>query len=114
METWVKIIAILFAWWAFSVALAFRKGRFVKYLQQEAPVLFLLPHWLSTVILIFAMLIIAPYVMLEPFSFVRELWLNWKLRMVAARTRKMSKGQNSELKNLFEKLADGLDDIAKN
>lgn len=104
------IFIALFAWWALSVALAFRKGVFVERLRQELPVLFMLPRWMSTALLIFAMLIIAPYVMREPFVFIHQ-W--WKLKMFARKFRKMSKGKDPELKQKLEKVAKGLDELSK-
>lgn len=103
----------LLAWWAFSVALTFRKGVFVERLRNELPVLFMLPRWMSVSVLIFAMLIIAPYVMREPFILIRDVWMNWKLKRIARRIRKMSAGKDSELSEKLKTVADGLDEIAK-
>lgn len=104
------IFIALLAWWTFSVALTFRKGIFIERLQNANPVLFMLPRWMSTAILIFLMLIIAPYVMRGPFVFVYQ-W--WKLRCVARRIRKMAAGKDPELNEKLKSIADGLDEIAK-
>lgn len=107
------IFIALFAWWAFSVAIVFRKGVFVERLRNEMPVLFMLPRCLSVNILIFAMLIIAPYVMREPFLLIWNTWMNWKLKRIAKRIRKMSNGKDPELNKKLKDVADGLDEISK-
>lgn len=113
MEIWIKIFAALFIWWVLSVTLAFRKGVAVRRLEEEMPVLFMIPRWMAVSVLILCMVIVAPYVMLEPFKFVRDLYYSWKMRQVSRRIRKMAKSKNAEVNQLLTKVAEGLDELSK-
>lgn len=99
------IILFLFTWWAFSVVLTFRSGIFVKRLQEEIPVLFMLPQWLSIFLLIFVMAVIAPYVMTAPVKLARR-WI--LLRLIAWRVRRMAMGKEAglsgELKSISKRI----------
>jgi predicted neutral ceramidase superfamily lipid hydrolase len=99
------IILFLVTWWAFSVVLTFRSGIFVKRLQDEIPVLFMLPQWLSISLLIFIMAVIAPYVMTAPVKLARR-WI--LLRLIAWRVRRMARGKDAglsgELKSISKQI----------
>lgn len=114
---WLTIFAALFIWWMVSVALAFRKGIFVEQLQRDLPMLFMIPRWMSIGALLLCMLIIAPYVMLEPFKVVRQIWRSWiqrrKLKMISRGIRKMAKSKDAEVNELLTKAADDLDELTK-
>jgi len=114
---WLTIFAALFIWWMVSVALAFRKGIFVEQLQRDLPMLFMIPRWMSIGALLLCMLIVAPYVMLEPFKVVRQIWRSWiqrrKLKMISRGIRKMAKSKDAEVNELLTKAADDLDELTK-
>lgn len=113
MEIWIKIFAGLFLWWVFSVTLAFRKGVAVRRLEEEMPVLFMIPRWMAVCVLILCLVIVAPYIMLEPFKAVRDLYRSWKLKLISRRIRRMAKSKNDEVNQLLTKVADGLDELSK-
>lgn len=109
----IYIFIFLLAWWGLSAALAFRKGVFVKMLQDNVPVLFMLPAWFSVTIIFLCMVVVAPYVMLEPFVVVREWWRNRQLRRIAKGIRKMAETKNPALTADLKKIADALDQLSK-
>lgn len=113
MEIWIKIFAGLFLWWVFSVTLAFRKGVAIKKLEEQMPVFFMIPRWMAVLVLILCFIIVAPYIMLEPFKAVRDLYRSWKLKLISRRIKKMARSKNDEVNQLLTKVADGLDELSK-
>ncbi|HRI60114.1 MAG TPA: hypothetical protein PK228_10335 [Saprospiraceae bacterium] len=114
----MKYILIgLLVYWALCVCLAFRKGVFVENLRRDLPQLFILPLWMRTAILFIVFIFIAPMFLKEPFLFVREWYMNRKLRKIAKGLRKIAEDKslngNPELADDLKKIAAGMDELSK-
>lgn len=114
----MKYILIgLLIYWALCVCLAFRKGVFVENLRRDLPQLFILPLWMRTAILFIVFIFIAPMFLKEPIVFVREWFMNRKLRKIAKGLMKIAQDKslndNPELADDLKKIAAGMDELSK-